>query len=462
MSSTSNPDQIIFQPVIGAPAYLAGAKAAVVFASPEYSSDKATDAKDVKVGGGTKKYMPWGETDDYPIKIRDAVYSNPTLSRGQEFNIVTAVGKSVRPVLRNPKDGTTSELAHDHPVSLWFQDNDINTWWLEQSTDLILFFNTFNELILAEDGKSVFGLNHKEAMFSRLELKDAKTFEINNHFYCGKFGTGETIAETDVTESLLLPSKYTYSTLLGKTGQIPQSQDSKQRRFVLQGKFPTAGSVYYPRPYWTSILSSGWLEFANKIPEFKKALMTNQITIKYVIVFDQDYFPTIFKNEGITDQVKQKARIATEYENLNTFLTDTKNTAKSFVTYAQKIFGKNGAQEYRDMVTIKPIENLFKGGEFIEDSAEANNIISYAIGVHPLITGANPSKNGSINGTEARELFNLKRVLLWPYRSLLLKPLYLIKRFNKWDPNIYFAIDDIALTTLDKDPTGMTTITTIM
>lgn len=146
---------------------------------------------------------------------------------------------------------------------------------------------------------------------------------------------------------------------------------------------------------------------------------------------------------------------------MNNFLTDTKNTAKSFITYANKYFGSNGKEEYRNMVEIKPIENLFKGGEFIEDSAEANNIISYAIGVHPSITGANPNKTGIINGTEARELFNLKRVLLWAYRAQIIKVLYFIKRYNKWPENLYFAIDDIALTTLDKDKTGLTTITSV-
>jgi hypothetical protein len=249
---------------------------------------------------------------------------------------------------------------------------------------------------------------------------------------------------------------------LAKTGKLPGSKASKKRRFILPCRFPAAGSIYYPKAYWHSILDSGWLDFANAIPEFKKALMTNQITIKYLIVFSQEYFPTIFKNEGITDDVAKKARIKLEYDNMNTFLTDTKNTAKSFITYATKYLGAGGKEEYRNMVDIKPIENLFKGGEFIEDSAEANNIISYAIGVHPLITGASPGKNGSINGTEARELFNLKRVLLWPYRSQILRVLYLIKRYNNWPENLYFAIDDVALTTLDKEDTGMEVITSIL
>ncbi len=455
-SNNLNPNELIIS-VGEKSAYLPGAKAAITFADPEYFSDLDTEAKDITTTKQTYKYIPCSTDDNYPNVIREAVYKNPTLARGMEFNIVTTYGKSIRPVLKN-EDGTTSELPPDNEVSRFFEDNDINSWFFEQVTDLHFFFYTFNELILTADASKILMINSKETMFSRLEKRDDKGI-INNHFYCAYFGTDETIKPEQVAVTPVLSPKFTYNNLLSKVGKLEGSKDSKNRRFVLPCRFPTAGSIYYPKAYWHSIIDSGWLDFSNSIPEFKKALMTNQITIKYLIVFSEAYFQTIFKNEGITDDNAKKARIKKEYDNMNSFLTDTKNTAKSFVTYATKYFGSNGKEEYKNMVEIKPIENLFKGGEFIEDSAEANNIISYAIGVHPLITGASPGKNGSINGTEARELFNLKRALLWPYRSQILRVLYLVKRYNNWPDNLYFAIDDIALTTLDKNKTGIETIT---
>jgi hypothetical protein len=444
---------------IGKNAYLPGAKAAVTFANREYFSNLDTEALSISDGKESYKYIQWGEEDDYPNTIRDAVYKNPTLSRGVEFNVVATNGRGIRPVLKD-EEGKLTELKADDPVSLFFQDNQIDDWFLEQITDMHLFFNTFNELILSEDGSQILMLNSKEAMFSRLQMRDDKGI-IQNHFYSAKFGTDEKPDEDEIAVSKVLPTKFTYNALMSATGQLEGSKDKKVRRYILPCRFPAPGAIYYPKAYWHSIIDSGWLEFANAIPEFKKALMANQITIKYLIVFSDQYFPTIFKNEGITKDEDKKVRIKKEYDNMNNFLTDTKNTAKSFITYANKYFGSNGKEEYRNMVEIKPIENLFKGGEFIEDSAEANNIISYAIGVHPSITGSNPGKTGSINGTEARELFNLKRVLLWAYRAQIIKVLYFIKRYNKWPENLYFAIDDIALTTLDKDKTGLTTITSV-
>ena len=41
-------------------------------------------------------------------------------------------------------------------------------------------------------------------------------------------------------------------------------------RYIYPIRFATPGRKYYPSPYWHSIIKSGWLEFANAIPEFKK------------------------------------------------------------------------------------------------------------------------------------------------------------------------------------------------
>ena len=102
-------------------------------------------------------------------------------------------------------------------------------------------------------------------------------------------------------------------------------------------------------------------------------------------------------------------------------------------------------------IIIKPIESFIKGGEYIEDSEEATNVISNAMGVHPSLQGASPGKNKTINGTEARELFNMKQALMKPLRDLILQPLNVVKAINGWDPDIDFVIPHMQLTTLDKN-----------
>ena len=451
-SSTKTEDNFLIFP---GGAFLPGVGAAITFENKEFLSPPDNEPKPITVKKKDLKYIPWGANDNLPNLVQQAIGKNPTASRGLEFNIVMCFGKGIRPVTKD-KEGKTSDLASDHPVSLFFENNDLSTWYLEQCTDMNFFFNPFNEIVLSDDGSQILKLNHIEAMFSRLSERNDKGI-IENHLYCAKFGTDKTPTEDDVEVSPVLPSKFTVDTLRYKVGKAEGSKDTNQRRFVLHNPFPTPGRIYYPKPYWYSILESGWLEFANAVPKYKQHMMVNQSTIKYQIIIGEDYFPRIFEFEGIKDHKAQAERVKTEFKAFEDFLTDVKNTGKTYYTYAKNFHGKNGI-ESRPTVEIKALENHFKGGEYIEDSEEANNIISYALGVHPLITGASPGKNGSISGTEARELFNLKRALIFPYRWQILKTLYMIKRFNKWDQNIYFAVDDIVLTTLDNDKTGLTEI----
>lgn len=437
---------------------LEGAKAVVTFADKEYFSPGDGKAESITYKKKSYNYIPWGEDNDYPNKIVTHVYSNPTMARSMEFNIVMMFGKGLRPVLKT--DEGLQDLPHDHVVKRFFDDNELNTWYLEQCTDLMHFYNTFSALRLSVDGSKITNLDHLEAAFSRFQERNEKGI-VENHIYCPKFGTDESPTDDDTVVTPLLFPKNLADFLRGATGRLNgASKDSKKRRFVVPVNFPTAGRIYYQRPYWTSVINSGWLEFANQIPNFKKSLMTNQMTIKYHIIIAEEYFPSIFKAENIKEPEKQEARRKLEFENMKTFLTDTKNTGKSFVSYAKAYHGNKGFENL-PLVKFETLENNFKGGEYITDSEEASNIICFALGVHPSIIGAAPGKNGSINGTEARELFNLKRALMFSYRWQVIRILYAIKSYNQWPANLYFAVDDVALTTLDADKTGMSQFTTI-
>ena len=100
------------------------------------------------------------------------------------------------------------------------------------------------------------------------------------------------------------------------------------------------------------------------------------------------------------------------------------------------------------MVRINVIANQKEGGEYIEDSEEASNIISYAMGVHPSLIGASPGKNKNLSGTEARELFTMKQALEKLTRDMLLIPFEVLNDYNGW--NLVYSIPDLMLTTLDK------------
>lgn len=431
-------------------AYLPGVKAAVttsrnLIAEPSKEPIKFS-FKDPKL----RRVVPWGDRNDLPQTIMKEVGESPVAGAGLQFNISMGYGDGVvygRWIKDSQGKKIFDEITDNKEINEFLDDNDINNYLLEQVNDITFFYNIFPEIVLNKQGKIV-ELHHKEAAFSRWEEMNPTTGLVDHHFYCAKWPKSPKVDEIDVTPVL---SPYnTVRDLKERMGQIPdkngRKKDPKYFRYIIPVNMPTPGRNYYQKPYWYSIIESGWLDYSKKIPEFKNALLDNQMVIKYHVELSDDYFDKIFKAEGINEPEKKIERMKKEYQDLNNFLGKTKNTGKSVISFVK--YDASGNEIRRMKINV--IENKFKGGEYIEDSEEASNIISYAMGVHPSLIGSSPGKNKTISGTEARELFIIKQALMKPVRDRLLRPLYIVKRFNGWPDDIHFTIPNIMLTTLDR------------
>ncbi len=443
-------------------AFLPGIQAAVTFSNSKQMFEKP-DSEPITVNFKNKKLkkvIPWGENNDLPQQIIEKVDKSPDLSTGLLFNIQVGYGDGIIACkFETDKDGKKKIVpVYDNvEINKFFEHNDINGYLNEQLTDLFFFFNVFPEIILNKkdpNDRKVVELTSKEAAFSRWEEMDKKTGKIKHHFYSAKWAEDNTPDEKYIDPTPVLDFKRPIPDLLDRIGRSEGGKDEKQYRYIVPVSFPTPGRSYYQKPYWYSIIESGWFDFATSIPEFKKYLIQNGMTIKYMIKLSDDYFPDIMTREGITDDAKKKARIKKEYADLNKYLTGLSNTGKAMVSfYKPSLDGENN----RYKIEIETIKNEFKGGEYLEDSSEVSNMIAYTLGVHPSLIGATPGKTSSMSGTDKRELFIIKQALLKPVRDRLLRPLYLVKAINKWPDEIQFAIPNIELTTLDKNKTGVET-----
>jgi hypothetical protein len=436
-------------------AYLPGVKAAVSIAksSRNFMADPETLPQPVNIKN--KPYLgivPWGENNTLPSDTIAKIYANPVVSSGIEFNIRAVYGAGIAYGNKEIVNGKeTFTPRNDVPeINAFLEENDINGYLLEQATDICCFYNVFPEIIFnRETPRKIVGLSSKEATFSRWEVMDPATAVIAHHFYSAKWG-GQVDLEKDIDISVVLDNRWPLRDLRIRIGLLPndkgEKKDLQEYRFIIPLGFPTPGRSYYQKPYWFSIFESGWYDYSCKIPEFKNALMDNQMVIKYHVELSEDYFPRIFAEEGITADADKKTRIKKEYTDLNRFLGNQKNSGKSVISFVR--YSPEGKELRRMKINV--LENNFKGGEYLDDSEEASNIMSYALGVHPSLIGSSPGKAKTINGTEARELWIIKQALMKPIRDRLLYPLYLIKAINGWPEEIHFAIPNIMLTTLDE------------
>ncbi len=435
--------------------YLLGARAAVTFASKDYFTEPD---KPISVNEKYRGAVPWGSDNDLPRYITDTLGKNPVGSGSMELRIDIAYGAGVKFGVMDEngefREATQQEKQGIYAaVEQFFQDNDMNTFMSELITDINFFYNGFVEIILDMNdpgSRRVVSMEAKEAYFSRWETANLDTGIVENHFYSALWPKKP--KETEVTITPVIWAKNAAKELEIRIGRRPndagKTKDEKKFRYILPVRLPSPGRTYYTKPYWYSVIESGWMEFANKIPEFKKQFMLNSLYIAYHIEINEQYFPKIFAKEGITTKKGQEERVKKELDNLNEFLKGAEKAGKSMITYFKST--PDGKVEIPD-IKIHVIDKKI-GGEYIDDSHEASAMIAYAMRVHPSLIGTIPGKTTSnLSGSDKRELLRIAQSLQKRVRDQILKPLYLVKQINKWSPEIVFSIPDIFLTTLDTN-----------
>jgi hypothetical protein len=443
----------------GTTAYLAGARAIVVMSDSSGITNDSRGSTSVTPKNRKEpvKFVSWGDGNDLPVKVMNSIYKNISVSSNVDFNARIAYGDSV--IVCRKRKNEKREIVFEEmlpseapEIFKFLEDNNMNRMHQELGNDMAVFCDGFVEFIFNRDAKSpkIVMLRQKEAVFSRLSEQDETTGRIEWHGYSAKWSEG---LPDDLVVTPFLDRDAPVYDLKKRKGIYPDEKTGKQKdcgdmRFVMSIALPTPGRFYYSKPYWWSIFESGWYDFACAIPAFKKALIKNQMVLRYHVKINMKFWDKLYKSEGIIEPKKKVERKKQFFSQLNDFLSGEENAGKSFVSHFQ--YDSVKGFEENDIV-IEPLASFLKGGEYIEDSEEASNAICYAMGIHPSLQGASPGKGKSINGTEARELFIIKQALTKPIRDMLLLPLYVVKAINGWNPDIHFVISNIMLTTLDKN-----------
>jgi len=399
---------------------------------------------------GDYRIAPWGESNNLPAEVFDMIEKSEVVGTNNQFNILMAYGQGIKPMIRTIEGDKTKYVdCGDERVLEFFENNDISGYYLEQCSDMATFNNVFPEIILTKDLQEVYSLRHKEAIYSRYGVAD-KYGNIFRHFYSAKWKDGANEDNMVVTDVL---NKFNpYNDLVTRI----KERKVKVPRFIVPVNFPTPGKVYYSRPPFWSIFRSGSYDFSTMIWEFKKTLLKNGLKVKYIIYVSDKYWSKIFSEEKIDINSPEavQARIEKELQTFKDFMSNEKSSGKGLLVFKQMVAAGSSAIEEK-YLTIDVLKTDLKGGEFLEDSSEVSNMISYAMSVHPNLIGSAPGKSGgAMSGTDKRELFMIKSALMKPYRDRLLKPLYLVKRFNNWPKDLEFVVPDFEFTTLDKNKSG--------
>lgn len=358
-------------------------------------------------------FMPRGRNNNMMYDVMRKVGTNVTVGSNIEHKnkIILGDGVLVYRKKRNEQGNIVNEevLENELPeVFEFMEENDYEQIRMEIANDLTIFNDAYIEYLFDRNDKPRLAqIKSKEATCSRISELDEKSGKSEWHGYSAEWHKG---TPADVIATPLLDRQASIYDLKTRMGLLPNANGKKElvkeRNFIHNLRINTPGRFYYSRPYWWSVFASGWYDFSSAIPVYKRALIKNQMSLRYIVYIKETFWDKLYKGMRQTED-KAKAAARTKFlEDIENFLAGEENAGKGFITEFR--YDKIKGFEDKDII-INQLDNKQQGGEYIEDSEEVSNTICYAMGIHPSIIGASPGKSKSINGTEARELFIIEQ-----------------------------------------------------
>lgn len=375
---------------------------------------------------GATLWSPWGNDNQLPEKRRLEVMKSTVAPRALQTRQDVHFGGGIVTFKRELVEGPNGQMSIKKVLQrfdeyeAFARKNDIIHTMRRVIMDYEWFANAFVQMRTSRDQTKITNFYHQQATHTRLGKMD-KQGRIRKCYYSYNFPS---------------PSKAHYKEI----DMLDPTKQQQSKLFVMHIENPMPGHDYYPLPTWDGVVQSGWLEIAHLVPFLKKAVLKNQISLKYHVHIPAGYWRSIYpdwENKTPEDKLAKKNEF---YDSINKFLTDLENTGKSFFSeFETDLDGKAKAG-----FKIEVIDNKLKDGQLLPDSFGANTEILWAIGVNPVLIGMVPSGSmGAGSGSNIREAFHTLQALMAADRAATLAPLRFIRDYNEWDPEMEFGYLDI-------------------
>jgi hypothetical protein len=378
----------------------------------------------LKKESGSDDIAPWGDDNLFPQNVIKDVEKSTILPSVLEkkTSMMYGGGLVYGIITGRDKSGTPLFEAQSIPeIDDFMEYSRLDRYGFEGLHDVNTFANAFPELILSKNRLKVKAITIQEAAWCRY-LKPKKGMlpgvVINANWDNG----GKAGDENSTTVPVIDP----YFDAVGNL------RAQKGFKFIYPLSIPSPDKALYQLAAWNSVRRSGWLEVAAAIPEFKKMLFKNQLSVKYLIEVHSAYWEWKYGDWDALTRDEKKTLLESEIKAFNDVMQGTNGAGKTVMTTT--ILDKKTMQEV-PAFRITAIDDKIKDGIYIEDSQEASSHIYTAVGVAPSLMGVSPGKGmggGAGGGSEPRVLFNNFVSTSQFQLDLLTAPLNLISKYNGW------------------------------
>ena len=383
-------------------------------------------------------WSPWGCNNDEPKQIACDIENCSVLSGGIESITRLAAGRSLDAylMLNKAPDGTEDlEWVSDTEVLDFLEANE----HLRQS-----YLNLYNaiaygwgatQFLLSADRGKINRIQTTDISNARLQKRNPSTGLMNNIYLCSDWQ----VVSNGSDKIKKVP-------LLEEGWEHEQLQSTKTGyEFAMLHRLLKNGRAYYPTPLHRS--AKAWVAIARSVPNIKAAMNKNQLLIKYVILISDTYWTRIHKTWDSYKAEEREKIIKETHDSINNWLTGELNAGKSII--AGKVFDPI-SNKFVDDITINVVDDAFKDGKMLPDSAAANKEILFSMFANPAIFGGNlladGTSGGSGSGSDIREATLVLLELLHPERTNNLRIYNLIKNYNGWSKRLEIARSVFAVT----------------
>lgn len=438
------------------------------------------------VGGNiTEKYIPFpsagtllrGQIADLKAKERaEEQYTednNPATENPISVLLGNNKGDEDSEEMKSLKKALAEWERTNKELQEFIDNNDLHQTYLDMAGDMSLMSQCFceiqlNQRQLDKDGHpvptsqwdpKVIRLKHRSIFTTRLERMDDQ-YHINYAYTSNQWLDSSQVQTSLKPEDMriaavpYLAADTAVKDLDRRVREARQQRVSRKNRptrFIMSPR--DFGGPYYADALWHSIFAGSIFEYAFTIVDDRLTRKRNSNIIGRVIYIHQEYLKNLYTQQG-ENKNKTMAQIQQEvFSDINTWLSNPDNAGQALIS---AVFTGLDGKEHKawEIVEIESKANSQAQAEKTE-LQEISSIIFFAMGLDSKLIGNTPGDATSSGGTDLRERFLVKQIQFTPMQQLMLRPLEVITRVNKWDSHLVWQIDREVLTTLDNSKTGV-------
>lgn len=385
----------------------------------------------------------WGSNNLFPQQAYADVVKSTIARPIIDFQTRILYGGGIDIVLAEHDDDGKEKLIKDdsalEPAKLFARQASINNYLRVATTDFYFFYNIFPELLMNRRGNIV-NINPIKAPKCRWEVRTSGMVS-DNLFVHPDWANG---SESTATK---IPTIDPYNFAIENLKEKPKP------KFIYPLSYPDPLNDYYALAPWDSFRQSKWYDYVKSIPEFKAALMKNQMSIKYHIEISTDFWEWrygLLWPKGTANPEKKKELMQEYLQELSDLMAGPENAGKFLLTHSMF---DNARNVNRELVKITLLEDKYPDGILTQDSTEGSSHGIFAFGVHPTLLGHAPgsakSSLGAGSGSDQRVAWNNYLQLAQLHKDIILEPLNFIRDFNGWDKRIQFRFKHSIQNVLD-------------